>query len=201
MRKKAPLTVERKNSKGGFASEQTPHPSSCPPLAADRPRPFRCSSFSHTNRFAGFAWEPCPFANPLKTTKEEAIPLPWNHHPSEYRRWRNSIRQIFNGRKRNNSHGILCAWETQSDGPTEGRSLRDALSVKGTQKQNAFSARQRYFVLQRLFSPHSFLARQKRMGRRRHTAPSAHPKHAAGGSARRADAMCSACYGMIREGF
>ena len=27
MRKKAPLTVERKNGKGGFASEQTPHPS------------------------------------------------------------------------------------------------------------------------------------------------------------------------------
>ena len=64
MRKKAPLTVERKNSQGGFASEQTPHPSSCPPLAADRPRPFRCSSFSHTNRFAGFAWEPCPLDNP-----------------------------------------------------------------------------------------------------------------------------------------
>ena len=104
MRKKAPLTVERKNSKGGFASEQTPHPSSCPPLAADRPRPFRCSSFSHTNRFAGFAWKPSPLCNPLKTTKKEAIPLPWNHHPSEYRRWRNSIRQIFNGRKRNNSH-------------------------------------------------------------------------------------------------
>ena len=201
MRKKAPLTVERKNRQGGFASEQTPHPSSCPPLAADRPCPFRCSSFSHTNRFAGFAWEACPFANPLKTTKEEAIPLPWNHHPSEYRRWRNSICQIFNGRERNNSHGILCAWETQSDGPPEGCSLRDALSVNGTQNQNAFSARQRYFVLQRLFSPHSFLARQKRMGRRRHPAPSAHPKHAAGGSARRADAMCSACYGMIREGF
>mgnify|MGYP006996297922 CR=1 FL=1 len=72
MGKKAPLTVERKDGKGGVASEQTPHPSSCPPLAADRRRPFRCSSFSHTNRFAGFAWEPCPFANPLKTTKKGA---------------------------------------------------------------------------------------------------------------------------------
>ena len=89
MRKKAPLTVERKHRQGGFASEQTPHSSSCPPLAADSPRPFRCSSFSHTNRFAGFAWEPCPFAIPLKTTKEEVIPLPWNHPPSEYRRWWN----------------------------------------------------------------------------------------------------------------
>ena len=69
---------EKETSKGGFASEQTPHPSSCPPLAADRPRPFRCSSSSHTNRFAGFAWEPCPFANPLKTTKKgAAAPLPW----------------------------------------------------------------------------------------------------------------------------
>ena len=51
---------EKKTSQGGVASEQTPHPSSCPPQAADRRRPFRCSSFSHTNRFAGFAWEPCP---------------------------------------------------------------------------------------------------------------------------------------------
>ena len=55
---------EKETSKGGFASEQTPHPSSCPPLAADRPRPFRCSSSSHTNRFAGFAWEPSPLCNP-----------------------------------------------------------------------------------------------------------------------------------------
>ena len=63
---------EKKTSQGGVASEQTPHPSSCPPQAADRRRPFRCSSFSHTNRFAGFVWEPCPFANPLKTTKKGA---------------------------------------------------------------------------------------------------------------------------------
>ena len=74
MRKKAPLTVERKHSQGGVASEQTPHPSSCPPLAADRRRPFRCSSFSHTNRFAGFAWEPCPFAIPLKRPRRGLRP-------------------------------------------------------------------------------------------------------------------------------
>ena len=55
--------------------------------------------------------------------------------------------------------------------PPEGRSLRDAPSVNSTQKQYAFSAHKRYFVLQRLFSPHSFLARQKRMGRRRQSAP------------------------------
>ena len=63
---------EKETSQGGFASEQTPHPSSRPPLAADRRRPFRCSSFSHTNRFAGFAWEPSPLCNPLKTTKKGA---------------------------------------------------------------------------------------------------------------------------------
>ena len=65
---------EKETSKGGFASEQTPHSSSCPPLAADRPRPFRCSSFSHTNRFAGFAWEPCPFAIPLKRPRRGLRP-------------------------------------------------------------------------------------------------------------------------------
>ena len=63
---------EKKTSQGGVASEQTPHPSSCPPQAADWRRPFRCSSFSHTNRFAGFAWEPCPLTIPLKTTKKGA---------------------------------------------------------------------------------------------------------------------------------
>ena len=65
---------EKETSKGGFASEQTPHPSSCPPQAADRRRPFRCSSFSHTNRFAGFAWEPCPFAIPLKRPRRGLRP-------------------------------------------------------------------------------------------------------------------------------
>ena len=170
MRKKAPLTVERKNSKGGFASEQTPHPSSCPPLAADRHRPFRCSSFSHTNRFAGFAWEPCPFANPLKTTKKGAAApflgfspefglcgsffkltkretnaslIDRRGHRNTLRLFRmhlvwqsvfcdtqrcpckkdglsNSIRQIFNGRKQNDSHGLSCARETRLDGRPKG---------------------------------------------------------------------------------
>ena len=44
------------------------------PLAADRRRPFRCSSFSHTNRCAGFAWEPVPFANPLKRPRRGLRP-------------------------------------------------------------------------------------------------------------------------------
>ena len=65
---------EKETSKGGFASEQTPHSSSCPPQAADRRRPFRCSSFSHTNRFAGFAWEPGPFAIPLKRPRRGLRP-------------------------------------------------------------------------------------------------------------------------------
>ena len=34
---------------------------------------------------------PVPLTIPLKTTKKEAIPLPWNHHPSEYRGWRNFL--------------------------------------------------------------------------------------------------------------
>ena len=68
--------------------------------------------------------------------------------------------------------------------PPEGRSLRDALSANGTQKQNAFSgASARFRVPQRLFSPHSFLARQKRMGRRRHTAPFRRRKDMARGAA------------------
>ena len=74
MSKEKAADGEKETSKGGFASEQTPHPSSCPPLAADRRRPFRCSSFSHTNRFAGFAWEPCPFAIPLKRPRRGLRP-------------------------------------------------------------------------------------------------------------------------------
>ena len=42
------------------------------PAASGRSRPFRCSSFSHANRFAGFAREPLPLWNPLKTTKKRA---------------------------------------------------------------------------------------------------------------------------------
>ena len=68
-------------------------------------------------------------------------------------------------------------------GLPEGRSLRDALSVNGTQKKNTFSGATARFRVQRLFSPHSFLARQKRMGRRRHTAPSRRRKDMACGAA------------------
>ena len=52
--------------------------------------------------------------------------------------------------------------------PPEGRSLRDAPSVNGTQNRNAFSARKRYFVLQRLFFAYFFLTSQKKVCRRRH---------------------------------
>ena len=56
--------------------------------------------------------------------------------------------------------------------PPEGRSLRDVSSVNGTQNRNAFSARKRYFVLQRLFFAYFFLTSQKKVCRRRHPAPS-----------------------------
>ena len=46
--------------------------------------------------------------------------------------------------------------------PPEGRSLRDALSVNGKQNQNAFSARQRYFVPSGLFF-HIFSAKTEKI--------------------------------------
>ena len=66
MSKEKAADGEKETSKGGFASEQTPHPSSCP---------FRCSSSSHTNRFAGFAWEPSPpLQTPLKRPRRGQRP-------------------------------------------------------------------------------------------------------------------------------
>ena len=71
MRKKAPLTVERKNGKGGVASEQTSHPSP-PPQAAGLVRfvvpPFPARIASLDSRGS-----PCPFAIPLKTTKKGVV--------------------------------------------------------------------------------------------------------------------------------
>ena len=79
--------------------------------------------------------------------------------------------------------------------PPEGRSLRDVSSVNGTQKQNAFSARKRYFTFPAPFSSISFPARGKRYGPRsggcgsaNRTAPPAHSKHAAGGIPRHSGA-------------
>ena len=212
MRKKAPLTVERKHSQGGVASEQTPHPSSCPPLAAYRPRPFRCSSFSHTNRFAGFAWEPCPFANPLKTTKKGAA-APFLGFPRglvcaefvfrlskratdasliDRRGIRNtlrlfrvvlhgrpsvrdtrcspcrkdgfstSIRQIFNGRKRSDSHGVSCAWETRLNGRPKGVRTTACVTTKRRTERRAFQARQRYLASSGLFF-HIFSAKTEKI--------------------------------------
>ena len=37
-------------------------------------------------RFLSHMRKKAPLTIPLKTTKKEAIPFPWNHHPSEYRR-------------------------------------------------------------------------------------------------------------------
>ena len=67
MRKKAPLTVERKDGKGKVASEQTPHSSSCPLFLL----------FPHES----LRWirvGALPFCKPLKTTKKGGCgPLPW----------------------------------------------------------------------------------------------------------------------------
>ena len=92
-----------------------------------------------------------------------------------------SIRQIFNGREQNDSHSVLSARETRSYGRPKGVLTTTHVTTKRTTERIAFSGAKRCFVLQRLFSTHSFLARQKRMGRRRHTALSAHPKCTAGG--------------------
>ena len=53
-------------------------------------------------RFLSHMRKKAPLTIPLKTTKNEAIPLPWNHHPYESQKIAhpaNSVRQIFNGRK------------------------------------------------------------------------------------------------------
>ena len=88
--KKKPLAVKRKPAKGDLRRNKLhiPHPvrrlrriglvrSVVPPF------PTRIASLDSRGN-------PVPFA-PLKTTKEEVIPLSWNHHPSEYRRWRNFL--------------------------------------------------------------------------------------------------------------
>ena len=76
--------------------------------------------------------------------------------------------------------------------PPEGRSLRKALSVNGVQEQNAFSGATALFRVQRLFFAYFFLTSQKKVCRRRHSAPigaenglSAHPQWACGAILRR----------------
>ena len=67
--------------------------------------------------------------------------------------------------------------------PPEGRSDDGNKTITRTTKRKALQARQRHLRPQRLFSPHSFLARQKRMGRRRHNAPFRRRKDMARGAA------------------
>ena len=52
-----------------------------------------------------------------------------------------SIRQIFNGRKRSDSHGISCAWETQSDGRPKGVRTTACVTTKRRTERRAFQAR------------------------------------------------------------
>ena len=89
---------------------------------------------------------------------------------------------LFDFTGKNNCRSRIFRWQ-KFCGLPEGRSLRDALSVNGTQKKNTFSGATARFRLQRLFSPHSFLAGLKRMGRRRHTEPFRRRKDMARGAA------------------
>ena len=66
--KKKPLAVKRKRQRGGCVGTNF---TSLASARGVKSRPFRCSSFSRTNRFAGFARE-LPLWNPLKTTKKRA---------------------------------------------------------------------------------------------------------------------------------
>ena len=77
--KKKPLAVKRKRQRGRLRRNKLhiPHPA-----ASGRSRPFRCSSFSHANRFAGFAREPLLW-NPLKTTKK-GVETPFLEFPQEF---------------------------------------------------------------------------------------------------------------------
>ena len=190
-------------------------------------------------------WEPCPFANPLKTTKKGAAAPFLGFSPGlglcrgyfkstkrttdaywiDRRGHRNTLR-LFQLRREWQSVCARCARLSLQKGrsfdfhtsniqraqtkrrarcivrsgspigrPPEGRSLRNVLSVNGTQNQNAFSARQRYFASPAPFSSISFPARGKRYGPRsggcgfaNRTAPPAHSKHAAGGIPRHSGA-------------
>ena len=84
----------------------------------------------------------------------------------------NFIRQIFNGRRQNDSHDESCAQETRFDGRPSGRSDYGKWNDNTHNGTTCFSARQRYFASQALFSPPSFLLREKRWCRRRHPASS-----------------------------
>ena len=92
-----------------------------------------------------------------------------------------SIRQIFNGRKQSDLLCVSCARETRLDGRPKGVRTTDGVTTKRTTERIVLSSATALFRVQRLFSPHSFLARQKRMGLRsggdgapNQTAPSAH---------------------------
>ena len=101
---------------------------------------------------------PVPFATPLKTTKKgAAAPLPWIFpgvrfvlklfqicktryrcgfgKPARLSKYSasvsTSIRQIFNGRKKSDLHGLSCAWETRFYGRPKG------VLTTETKRQNA----------------------------------------------------------------
>ena len=63
----------------------------------------------------------------------------------------NFIRQIFNGRKRNDSHNSSCAQETRFDGRPSGRSDYERCNDNTQNVTMCFFARKRYFVPSALF--------------------------------------------------
>ena len=74
----------------------------------------------------------------------------------------NFIRQIFNGRKQNDSHGIPCGQETRFDGRPSGRSVYGKRNDNTHNETTCFSARKRYFASPNtLFSTIFSLAREK----------------------------------------
>ena len=81
------------------------------------------------------------------------------------------IRQIFNGREQSDSHGVSCAWETQSDGRPKGVRTMVGITITRTTERLVFQARKRYSRPQRLFFAYFFLTSQKKVCRRRHPAP------------------------------
>ena len=73
-----------------------------------------------------------------------------------------SIRQIFNGRKRSDSHGVSCAWETRLNGRPKGVRTTACVTTKRRTERRAFQARQRYLASSGLFF-HIFSAKTEKI--------------------------------------
>ena len=85
----------------------------------------------------------------------------------------NFIRQIFNGRKRSDPHHSSCDAEARFYGRPLGRSDYGQRNKKRTTERLVFLRASAISRPLALFSPPSFLLREKRWCRRRHPAPAA----------------------------